>query len=139
MGRRKDVARWLAATMAGTGLLAIACSTPDPHPTEEITADAPTPRPAAEATATVVPAPAAAPQPAYTPRVSADNVQRFTGFVPLDDPEFVSASDATGLTDQSLVLGLEWKGEARAYPLRMIAYHHIVNDTVRGDPLLVTF
>lgn len=103
-------------------------------------------------TATAVPAPApavAAPaNPAVgrgpEPPVAAD---RFApgassvgrGFVPLDNPSFLAAHEAGYLGDDELVLGVEWAGEARAYPLRMLRYHHIVNDTVEGEPLLVTY
>ncbi|MCP5111656.1 MAG: DUF3179 domain-containing protein [bacterium] len=38
-----------------------------------------------------------------------------------------------------MVLGVEVGGEARAYPLDLIAYHHIVNDEVNGQPLAVTY
>ncbi len=41
--------------------------------------------------------------------------------------------------NKDLVLGLEWMGEARAYPIRMLIYHHIVNDTVADRPLLITY
>ena len=64
---------------------------------------------------------------------------RRTPFVPLDLPEFLAASEAGYLPDGDLVLGLEWLGEARAYPIRMLTYHHIVNDTVAGRPVLITY
>jgi len=38
-----------------------------------------------------------------------------------------------------LVVGIEIDGEARAYPVQFIGYHHQVRDTVRGMPVLVTF
>ena len=38
-----------------------------------------------------------------------------------------------------LVLGIESDGEARAYPVSMIFYHHIVNDTIGGRPILITY
>jgi hypothetical protein len=38
-----------------------------------------------------------------------------------------------------LVVGIEIDGEARAYPVQFIGYHHQVRDTVRGTPVLVTF
>ena len=40
---------------------------------------------------------------------------------------------------ESYVLGLDWNGERRAYPLDMMWYHHIVNDVIGGDPVLVTY
>ena len=64
---------------------------------------------------------------------------RRTPFVPLDNPEFIAAHEATDLGDDELVLGLDWQGKARAYPIRMLTYHHIVNDTVAGSPLLITY
>jgi hypothetical protein len=61
------------------------------------------------------------------------------GFVPLDDPIFLAANDTDYFGDEELVLGVEFAGEVRAYPVRMLRYHHVVNDTVGGEPLLVTY
>ena len=61
------------------------------------------------------------------------------GFVVLDDPAFVPASQAAYLADADLVLGYDGGPQARAYPVSMMWFHHIVNDTVLGDPLLVTY
>src|SRR5262249_20363076 len=38
-----------------------------------------------------------------------------------------------------LIVGVDLGGEARAYPIRFIGYHHQVRDTVDGIPILVTF
>ena len=57
----------------------------------------------------------------------------------LTDPPMVSGIEATWLTQNDLVLGIEHNGEARAYPVIQIAYHHIINDTMGGDSYLVTF
>ena len=38
-----------------------------------------------------------------------------------------------------LVLGVVEKGEARAYPIQLIGYHHQVRDTVDGKPMLITY
>jgi hypothetical protein len=38
-----------------------------------------------------------------------------------------------------LVVGIEVNGEARAYPLMFIGYHHQVRDTVGGTPVLVSY
>lgn len=38
-----------------------------------------------------------------------------------------------------LVVGVDLGGEARAYPVRFIGYHHQVRDTLAGRPILVTF
>ena len=59
--------------------------------------------------------------------------------MPLYSPSFLAADQAEYLGDEELVLGVEWAGEVRAYPARMLRYHHVVNDTVEGEPLLVTY
>ena len=64
---------------------------------------------------------------------------RRTPFVPLDNPSVLRASEASFLEDEDLVLGLNWEGVSRAYPIRMITFHHIVNDTLAGRPFLVTY
>ena len=78
------------------------------------------------------PAPVSTPPPA-TP------LRRPTQFVPLDDPVFARADQRTNLPDSAFVLGLDLAGEQRAYQLQMMAYHHIVNDTVGGNPTLITY
>ncbi len=37
------------------------------------------------------------------------------------------------------VVGVEVGGEARAYPLRLLAWHQIVNDTIADTPIVVTY
>ncbi len=90
------------------------------------------------------PAPTAAPTAApasssIRPPIRAAGSGGRSRFVSLDNPEFVTAAQASYLSDDELVLGLYAEGEARAYPVRMIYYHHIVNDVVRGRPILVTY
>lgn len=43
------------------------------------------------------------------------------------------------LGDSTVVLAVEHEGEAKAYPLRYIVYHHQVRDTVGGKPVMVTY
>ncbi len=64
---------------------------------------------------------------------------RGTRFVPLDNPEIVSADAATFLEPQDRVLGLNVSGESRAYPISMMTFHHVANDVLGGLPVLVTF
>jgi hypothetical protein len=65
--------------------------------------------------------------------------QRDSLFVPLDNPDFIAADEAGFLDAADLVLGLTIAGESRAYPTSMMTYHHIVNDTIGGRPILITF
>ncbi|MBI3492880.1 MAG: DUF3179 domain-containing protein [Acidobacteria bacterium] len=53
-----------------------------------------------------------------------------TPYVPLDDPEVISAARARYLGDEEEVLGATIAGESRAYPLRLMAWHHVANDSV---------
>lgn len=43
------------------------------------------------------------------------------------------------LTDEEPVVGVEGESEARAYPLRVLNWHEVVNDRLDGRPLLVTY
>ena len=92
-----------------------------------------TPQPVAEQT------PTSSPGSSLRASVVDSTYSRRTPFVPLDQPAFLSARKTNYLPDEDLVLGLEWMGETRAYPIRMLTYHHIVNDTVAGRPLLITY
>jgi len=38
-----------------------------------------------------------------------------------------------------MVMTVELNGESAAYPIRQMAYHHIVQDTVGGTPIVSTY
>lgn len=59
-------------------------------------------------------------------------------FHPYDSPAFASA-DAVKVDSDDKVLAVKLGQEARAYPIRTMGYHHIVNDTVGGVPIAVTY
>lgn len=40
---------------------------------------------------------------------------------------------------ERIVLGIEYNGDARAYPIQFLGYHHQVRDTVGGKPIMVTY
>ncbi|MEM7068689.1 MAG: DUF3179 domain-containing protein [Pseudomonadota bacterium] len=61
------------------------------------------------------------------------------GIPPIEHPKFVDVSDEMDLTDLDPVIGLEINGDARAYPLRILTWHEIVNDNVGGTPVAVTY
>ena len=60
-------------------------------------------------------------------------------FPALTDPAVVPASEATWLEGDTLVLGATQNGEARAYPIFQMTFHHVSNDVLGGKPYLVTF
>lgn len=43
------------------------------------------------------------------------------------------------LSDSSVVIAVNHEGEAKAYPVRFIVYHHQVRDTIGGKPIMVTY
>ena len=60
-------------------------------------------------------------------------------FAPLSDPAYVSVSEADFVAGEEMVLAVEVNGDAVAYPIRQIAYHHVVQDTVGGVPVVATY
>ena len=62
------------------------------------------------------------------------------GIPAIDEPVFVSQVEGDGyLDDQEPVISLAVGGEARAYPIQILTWHEIANDTVGGTPVAVTF
>ena len=61
------------------------------------------------------------------------------GIPSIDAPQFVPVSEVGNLDDVEPVIGLAIDGDARAYPLRILTWHEIVNDTVGGLPVIVTY
>jgi len=59
------------------------------------------------------------------------------GIPAIDHPSF--GADARGLAWREPVISVAIGGEARAYPLRIMIWHEIVNDTVGGVPIAVTW
>jgi hypothetical protein len=52
---------------------------------------------------------------------------------------FSTPAEASFLKDEDRVLGVEINGEAAAYPIRALAYHHLVHDQVGGVDVVVTY
>ncbi len=48
-------------------------------------------------------------------------------------------AEEADLESATMVMGIEIGGQARAYPIRFVAYHHIVNDEIEGLPYVVTY
>ncbi|MEM6478130.1 MAG: DUF3179 domain-containing protein [Pseudomonadota bacterium] len=62
------------------------------------------------------------------------------GIPSIDDPQFIFVSEETGIGEREPVITLEIDGELpRAYPIRYLTWHEIVNDVVGGLPVAVTF
>jgi len=54
--------------------------------------------------------------------------------------QLLLVSAASNKVDSNrLVLGVSINGEAKAYPIRFLGYHHHIQDTVGGKPIMVTY
>lgn len=60
-------------------------------------------------------------------------------FNPLANASYAKANAATFVADEDIVLAVEINGEAAAYPVRLMAYHHLVEDVVGGTPIVATY
>lgn len=62
------------------------------------------------------------------------------GIPSIDDPRFAPVEAVRAdLDPDEPVMTVAIAGDARAYPLRVLIWHEIVNDTVGGTPLAVTY
>jgi uncharacterized BrkB/YihY/UPF0761 family membrane protein len=60
-------------------------------------------------------------------------------FNPLANTAYAKATNAGFVADTDMVLAVENNNEAVAYPVRLMAYHHLVQDTVGGTPVVATY
>jgi len=62
------------------------------------------------------------------------------GIPPVDDPQFDSVAEANKwLNPREPVVVVSIDGETKAYPIQILTWHEIVNDSVAGTPVTVTF
>jgi hypothetical protein len=60
------------------------------------------------------------------------------GIPAIDRPQFVKAGEAK-MSPGDRILGVERNGEAKAYPVRILNWHEVVNDAIGGTPVAVTY
>jgi hypothetical protein len=60
-------------------------------------------------------------------------------FNPLPNPAYVKLVEATFVSDTDRVMAVTIGNESVAYPIRIMAYHHVVADTVGGTPIAATY
>jgi hypothetical protein len=60
-------------------------------------------------------------------------------FRPLEGAAYARAGEVDYISDEDMVLAVERGGERVAYPVRLLAYHHLVADRVGGVPLVATY
>lgn len=62
------------------------------------------------------------------------------GIPSIDQPRFETSSQADRWLDEgSRIIGLYRNGQARAYPQSLLVWHEIVNDTLAGDAIAITY
>lgn len=61
------------------------------------------------------------------------------GIPALFSPKYVPAAKANFMRGDEQVLGVFRHGVARAYPIRVLSWHELVNDTFGDEPLLVSW
>ena len=61
------------------------------------------------------------------------------GIPPIDVPTFLPTDAVDFLEDNEPVLAVDIEGESRAYPVQILMWHEIVNDTIAGVPVSVTY
>jgi uncharacterized protein DUF3179 len=61
------------------------------------------------------------------------------GIPALVQPKFVAPAEATYLTPEEPVFGVEINGDARAYPLRILDWHEMADDVVGGVPVALAY
>jgi len=60
-------------------------------------------------------------------------------FNPLAHAAYAKVNEADFVTGSDIVMTVDINGEAAAYPIRQMAYHHLVQDVVGGTPIVATY
>jgi len=62
------------------------------------------------------------------------------GIPAINSPRFISANSAASfLLEHDRVIGLEVNGQGRAYPVKILNHHEIVNDKINGQGILISY
>jgi hypothetical protein len=57
----------------------------------------------------------------------------------LNMPKVISVAEAEYLQEGEMIFGVYLNGEARAYPLRFLDWHELVNDELGGEPIVLSY
>jgi hypothetical protein len=63
---------------------------------------------------------------------------KLDGIPPIDQPNFIEVAKAK-LKENEKIFGVSLKGEARAYPLRYLSWHEMLNDRIAGEPITISY
>ena len=81
---------------------------------------------------------------AWSPEDFAQNIQSGgppkDGIPPIDKPKYIPAAEAEKfLKPNDIVFGLAYQGVIKAYPQKILVWHEIVNEEVKGEKIAVTY
>jgi hypothetical protein len=79
------------------------------------------------------------PRPLVDPRQIVSGGPPPDGIPAIDHPKLVRAGDVKSLKDREPVLAIEIGTDARAYPIEIMTWHEIVNDTIADTPVAVSY
>ena len=60
-------------------------------------------------------------------------------FNPLPNPAYAKLAETTFVKDDERVMAVTLGEESVAYPITLMAYHHVLGDTVGGTPIVCTY
>ncbi len=60
-------------------------------------------------------------------------------FNPLPNPAYAKLAETTFVKDDERVMAVTVGEESVAYPITLMAYHHVLGDTVGGTPIVCTY
>lgn len=60
-------------------------------------------------------------------------------FNPLPNPAYAKLAEASFVKDDERVMAVSIGDESVAYPITLMAYHHVLGDTVGGTPIVATY
>lgn len=60
-------------------------------------------------------------------------------FNPLPNPAYAKSAEASFVSDTDRVMAVTVGNESVAYPIGIMAYHHVVGDNVGGTPIVATY
>lgn len=61
------------------------------------------------------------------------------GIPALLKPDLVPAAKADFIKPEDKIIGVVVAGQPRAYPIKILNWHEVVNDSVNNEPFAVTF
>ena len=61
------------------------------------------------------------------------------GIPALMNPQFLPADEVEFLSPEDRVLGIQGAHKAKAYPIAILNWHEMVNDTLEGTPIVITY